>query len=75
MHQTVQNALSLEADIREAIEWQEFIPYFQPIIKLANKELVGFEALARWQSSKRGFVFPDDFIPLAEETNLYQLKE
>ena len=72
MHQTVQNALSLEADIREAIEWQEFIPYFQPIIKLANKELVGFEALARWQSSKRGFVFPDDFIPLAEETNLVQ---
>jgi diguanylate cyclase (GGDEF)-like protein len=72
MHQTVQNALSLEADIREAIEWQEFIPYFQPIIKLKNKELVGFEALARWQSSKRGFVFPNDFIPLAEETNLVQ---
>jgi diguanylate cyclase (GGDEF)-like protein len=72
MHQRVQNALSLEADIREAIEWQEFIPYFQPIIKLKNGELQGFEALARWQSTKRGFVFPDDFIPLAEETNLVQ---
>jgi diguanylate cyclase (GGDEF)-like protein len=72
MHQRVQNALSLEADIREAIEWQEFIPYFQPIIKLENGELQGFEALARWQSTKRGFVFPDDFIPLAEETNLVQ---
>lgn len=72
MHQRVQNALSLEADIREAIEWQEFIPYFQPIIKLENEELQGFEALARWQSTKRGFVFPDDFIPLAEETNLVQ---
>ena len=72
MHQRVQNALSLEADIREAIEWQEFVPYFQPIIKLDNGELTGFEALARWQSTKRGFVLPDDFIPLAEETNLVQ---
>lgn len=72
MHQRVQNALSLEADIREAIEWQEFIPYFQPIIKLENEELQGFEALARWQSTRRGFVLPTDFIPLAEETNLVQ---
>ncbi|MBL4941855.1 MAG: EAL domain-containing protein [Colwellia sp.] len=72
MHQRVQNALSLEADIREAIEWQEFIPYYQPILKLENEELKGFEALARWQSTKRGFVLPNDFIPLAEETNLVQ---
>ncbi|NQY49468.1 MAG: EAL domain-containing protein [Colwellia sp.] len=72
MHQKVQNALSLEADIREAIAWQEFIPYFQPIIQLDNRELKGFEALARWQSTKRGFVYPNDFIPLAEETDLIQ---
>lgn len=72
MHQRVQNALSLEADIREAIESEEFIPYYQPIIKLSTGEIKGFEALARWQSSKRGFVFPNDFIPLAEETNLVQ---
>lgn len=70
MHQKVQNALSLEADIREAIAWHEFIPYFQPIIKLDNQKLKGFEALARWQSTKRGFVYPNDFIPLAEETDL-----
>ncbi len=70
MHQKVQNALSLEADIREAIAWQEFIPYFQPIIKLDDQKLKGFEALARWQSTKRGFVYPNDFIPLAEETDL-----
>ncbi|WP_236559736.1 bifunctional diguanylate cyclase/phosphodiesterase [Colwellia sp. 20A7] len=72
MHQRVQNALSLEADIREAIEWDEFIPYYQPIIELENKEIKGFEALARWPSNKRGFVYPDEFIPLAEETNLVQ---
>jgi diguanylate cyclase (GGDEF)-like protein len=72
MHQRVQNALSLEADIREAIEWKEFTPYYQPIIKLDDNSLHGFEALARWQSTKRGLVFPDEFIPLAEETNLVQ---
>ena len=72
MHQKVQNALSLEADIREAIDWQEFTPYFQPILKLDNQELKGFEALARWQSTKRGFVYPNDFIPHAEETDLIQ---
>ena len=70
MHKKVQNALMLESDIREAIGLNEFIPYFQPIVKLADNETVGFEALARWKSHKRGFVFPDDFIPLAEETNL-----
>jgi len=72
MHQKVQNALSLEADIREAIAWQEFIPYFQPILKLDNLKLMGFEALARWQSTKRGFVYPNDFIQLAEDTDLIQ---
>ena len=72
MHQRVQNALSLEADIREAIEWDEFIPYYQPIMILEKEEIKGFEALARWPSRKRGFVFPDEFIPLAEETNLVQ---
>ncbi len=72
MHKRVQNALSLEADIREAIEWEEFVPYYQPIIKLENGEIKGFEALARWESHKRGFVFPNDFIPLAEETSLVQ---
>lgn len=72
MHQRVQNSLTLEADIREAIEWQEFEPYFQPIVKLDTQELKGFEALARWKSSKRGFVYPNDFIPLAEETHLIQ---
>ncbi len=72
MHRKVQNALLLETDIREAIQLKEFIPFFQPILKLENKELMGFEALARWKSPKRGFVFPNDFIPLAEETNLVQ---
>jgi len=70
MRKKVQYALKLEADIRDAIENKEFFPYFQPIVNLKTEAVVGFEALARWQSEKRGFVFPNDFIPLAEETNL-----
>ncbi|MFB0982124.1 MAG: EAL domain-containing protein [Alteromonadaceae bacterium] len=70
MHNKVQNALELEADIREGISNNEFSPYFQPIVDLRNENVVGFEALARWKSVKRGFVYPNDFIPLAEETNL-----
>ncbi len=70
MHKKVQNALSLEMDIREAITNQEFTPYFQPIVQMTDGKIIGFEALARWPSEKRGFVFPNDFIPLAEETNL-----
>jgi diguanylate cyclase (GGDEF)-like protein len=70
MHKKMQNALLLEKDIREGIDNQEFIPYFQPIVQLFDGDIVGFEALARWQSDKRGFVLPEDFIALAEETNL-----
>jgi diguanylate cyclase (GGDEF)-like protein len=70
MQKKVQNALELEADIRDGIAKSEFSPYFQPIVDLRNEKVVGFEALARWNSDKRGFVFPNDFIPLAEEANL-----
>jgi diguanylate cyclase (GGDEF)-like protein len=70
MQKKVQHALELEADIRDGIANSEFSPYFQPIVDLKTEAVVGFEALARWQSTKRGFVFPNDFIPLAEETNL-----
>lgn len=70
MHQKIQDELSLEVDIRQAIEHEEFIPYFQPIYQLNSTQVVGFEALARWQSAKRGMVMPNDFIPIAEETGL-----
>jgi len=70
MHSDIQNALALENDIRDAIEAKEFSPHYQPIMELASGKIRGFEALARWQSNKRGFVYPNDFIPLAEERNL-----
>ncbi|NMP31889.1 EAL domain-containing protein [Thalassotalea sp. M1531] len=70
MHQKIEEELALETDIRKAIEESEFTPYFQPIVKLRDKSIIGFEALARWHNDKRGLVMPNDFIPLAEETGL-----
>ena len=70
MHARAVERLQLETDLRKAIELQEFVVYYQPILSLRNKLLVGFEALVRWQHPTRGLVCPGDFIPLAEETGL-----
>jgi diguanylate cyclase (GGDEF)-like protein len=59
-----------EKELREAIEGKEFKLYYQPIISLKTGKIAGFEALIRWPSSKKGFISPSDFIPIAEETGL-----
>ena len=70
MHDQALQRLQLEADLREAIENQEFELYYQPIIYLKTGKIAGFESLIRWNSPKRGFVCPNSFIPIAEETGL-----
>ncbi len=70
MHQEALQLLQLETDLRRAIERQEFVVYYQPIVALATGKITGFEALVRWQHPTRGFVSPGDFIPVAEETGL-----
>ncbi|MGD1863296.1 MAG: EAL domain-containing protein [Phormidesmis sp.] len=60
----------LEAELRNAIDNQEFLLYYQPIINLQTGKLSGFEALVRWQHPQQGFVSPGSFIPAAEETGL-----
>jgi diguanylate cyclase (GGDEF)-like protein len=62
--------LQLEEDIRRGIPAGEFVPFFQPLIDLSSRELVGFEALARWRSPTRGFVEAESFIEVAETTGL-----
>ena len=62
--------LSLEEDMRTGILKGEFVPFFQPLIDLESRELVGFETLARWRSPKRGLLEAEYFIEVAESTGL-----
>ncbi|MFM7471086.1 MAG: EAL domain-containing protein, partial [Nodosilinea sp.] len=64
------NRLQLESDLITALDNQEFLLYYQPIIRLQTGELAGFEALVRWHQKDRGLVLPGTFIPAAEETGL-----
>lgn len=62
--------LEVEAQLRRGIEQHEFVLYYQPQVALTTGEIVGLEALVRWDHPERGLVRPDEFIPLAEETGL-----
>ncbi|HEY3699717.1 MAG TPA: EAL domain-containing protein [Spongiibacteraceae bacterium] len=62
--------LNLVQQLRQAIDNQSFLLQYQPQIDLLSGQLVGFEALVRWQQKDRGMVSPMEFIPVAEETGL-----
>jgi len=70
MRASVMARLQLETDLRHALEREEFRNFYQPIVKLVSGEIVGFEALLRWQHPTRGLLGPEEFIPVAEETGL-----
>jgi diguanylate cyclase (GGDEF)-like protein len=68
MEQQIKARVVLEDEIRTAIETDEFVPFFQPLISLDTGDLNGFEVLARWNSPRRGLIEPDDFIEVAEQS-------
>lgn len=71
---TIQNntleILEIETDLRIALKRREFHLNYQPIISLTTGAIVGFETLVRWNHPHKGFMSPEKFIPIAEQTNL-----
>ncbi len=70
MHTRAVALLQLESDLRRGLARGEFQLHYQPIVLLQTGEILGFEALLRWQHPQRGLVSPAEFIPVAEETGL-----
>ncbi len=61
---------ALETELRTAIPNGDIVPYFQPVLRLDDGALAGYEVLARWPHRERGMISPVDFIPVAEEAGL-----
>ena len=72
MNERLNQRMDMERQLRQAIERQEFVLFYQPKVSLHSGRVVGMEALIRWQHPQRGLVGPGAFIPLAEETGLIE---
>ena len=70
MHAAVLDRIELQADLRKAVDRGELTVVYQPIVELGTQQIIGAEALVRWNHPYRGLVSPADFIPLAEETGI-----
>ncbi|MDB5825362.1 MAG: sensory box protein [Herminiimonas sp.] len=62
--------LTTEQDLREALKLDQLVVYYQPRVRTGSGELVGMEALVRWMHPTRGLIMPDEFIPVAENSDL-----
>ena len=70
MHEGAVRRMELETALRQAVERDQLLLHYQPVISLGTGGIVGFEALVRWRHPTRGLIPPADFVPLAEETGL-----
>ena len=70
MGEVVSSQMLIERELRNALLTDELEPHYQPQVNVETGEVVGVEALARWNHPERGEVSPAEFIPLAEETGL-----
>ncbi|MEG0186176.1 MAG: EAL domain-containing protein, partial [Stenotrophomonas sp.] len=72
MREEALRSLDLEADLRRAIINRDFLPYYQPIVRLSDGAVVGYEALLRWRHERRGLLLPSAFLDLGEESGLIE---
>jgi len=70
MHERVVERLELRSDLQHALSLDQLQLHYQPVVRLAGREILGVEALLRWIHPKRGTIPPNQFIPIAEETGL-----
>jgi diguanylate cyclase (GGDEF)-like protein/PAS domain S-box-containing protein len=70
MHASAMNRLTLETELRRAVERNEFVVFYQPIVELRTSKICGFEALVRWDRPDGQMSMPAEFIGVAEETGL-----
>ncbi|MCE2573590.1 bifunctional diguanylate cyclase/phosphodiesterase [Motilimonas eburnea] len=70
MEALVKSNISVELELNQALERDELVLFYQPIVELSSANPVGFEALIRWQHPSKGLIFPDAFIPVAEQSHL-----
>ncbi len=70
MHTGLLRKVNIENKLRSALRNREFFLEYQPIISIQDQDVIGFEALVRWQSPEDGLITPGEFIPIAEETGL-----
>lgn len=73
MQSNAMGVLELEQGLRDAVAREEFVPYFQPLVRVDDVSIVGYEALLRWQHPERGLLGPGDFLKVAEESGLIEL--
>jgi diguanylate cyclase (GGDEF)-like protein len=70
LHAKITSMANLEAELNQALKTEEFVLHYQPQYDISGERVVGAEALMRWNDPKRGFLYPGDFIPVAESSGL-----
>ncbi len=72
MHETAMVVLDMEQALRGALARDEFMPWFQPLVRMDDERIVGYEALLRWRHPQRGVIAPAQFLKVAEDSGLIE---
>jgi len=72
LHRAAMDVLVIEQQLRNALRRDEFMPWFQPLVRLEDASVVGYESLLRWNHPERGVLAPPDFLQVAEDSGLIE---